>query len=145
MEEERNNITFNIYGGSNQILPNATKAVQNFYGDQFAHEVLRQDAPAAAPLTDQERRLLVFVEKEESLRGYLAQLAVCKTAAEVGEVVLMMCENEPKLTEERIVKTKFIENLLPLIPNVKQGLSIDNLRVQINNALLNCREINKRK
>ena len=26
MEEDKNNITFNIYGGNNQILPNATKA-----------------------------------------------------------------------------------------------------------------------
>ena len=26
-------IVFNIYGGSNQILPNATSATQNYYGD----------------------------------------------------------------------------------------------------------------
>ena len=31
-------VTFNIYGGNNQILPNATKAEQNFYGDQFAEK-----------------------------------------------------------------------------------------------------------
>ena len=27
------NIVFNISGGNNQILPNAIKAEQNFYGD----------------------------------------------------------------------------------------------------------------
>lgn len=27
-------IVFNIYGGSNQILPNATSATQNYYGDE---------------------------------------------------------------------------------------------------------------
>ena len=27
-------IGFKIYGGSNQILPNATSATQNYYGDE---------------------------------------------------------------------------------------------------------------
>lgn len=35
-ENSKSNVTFNIYRGNNQILPNATEAVQNFYGDQFA-------------------------------------------------------------------------------------------------------------
>lgn len=29
------NIIFNISGGNNQILPNAIKAEQNFYGDKY--------------------------------------------------------------------------------------------------------------
>ena len=33
MDDEKNNITFNIYGGSNQILPNANEANQYFIGD----------------------------------------------------------------------------------------------------------------
>ena len=41
MVEDKNNIIFNISGGNNQILPNATKAEQHFYGDQFAKEALR--------------------------------------------------------------------------------------------------------
>ena len=135
MEEDKNNITFNIYGGSNQILPNATKAEQNFYGDQFAREALRKGISGEKPLTDDERRLAVYVEKEESLRNYVAQLAVCKTAADVGEVVALMCENEPHLFEERVAKAKFIQTLLPLIPGVEQGRGIDNLRIQIDKAL----------
>jgi len=131
-EEAKQGITFNIHGGNNQILPNATEAKQIFYGDQFAREALRAKQPGVAPLTDDERRLLVFIENEESLRNYVAQLKVCKTAAAVAEVVALMCENEPKLTEERIVKSTFIETLLPLIPEVEQGRSIDNIRVQIN-------------
>ena len=31
-------IVFNIYGGSNQILPNATSATQNYYGDEAVLE-----------------------------------------------------------------------------------------------------------
>ena len=131
-EDHQKDIVFNIYGGNNQIQPNVTEANQIFYGDQFAREALRAKQPALPPLTDDERRLLVFIEKEESLRNYVAQLKVCKTAADVAEVVALMCENEPKLTEERIVKSTFIETLLPLIPEVEQGRSIDNIRVQIN-------------
>jgi hypothetical protein len=134
MEEGKNNITFNIYGGSNQILPNATKAEQHFYGDQFAKEALRKGAAAVPPLTADERRLLVYIEKEESLRNYEAQLAVCENAADVGKVVAMMCENEPLLDEQRIVKEEFIKTLLPFINGVEKGRGIDNLRVQINNA-----------
>ena len=134
MEEGKNNITFNIYGGSNQILPNATEAVQNFYGDQFAKETLRQGQPQSAPLTDDERRLAMYIEKEESLRNYVAQLSVCKNAADVGQVVAIMCENEPHLDEQRIATADFIEKLLPFISGVEKGRGIDNLRIQINSA-----------
>ncbi len=34
------NIVFNISGGNNQILPNAIKAVQNFYGDKYIEEMM---------------------------------------------------------------------------------------------------------
>ena len=134
MEEDKNGLTFNIYGGSNQILPNATKAEQHFYGDQFAKEALRQGAPDEAPLTPDERRLLVYVEQEESLRNYVASLAACRTAADVGQVVAMMCENESRLDNERIATKAFIETVLPLIPGVGKGRGVDNLRIQINNA-----------
>lgn len=134
MEEEKNNITFNIYGGSNQILPNATKAEQHFYGDQFAKEALRQGAPAELQLTAEERRLLMFIEKEESLRNYVASLAVCKTAADVGKVVAVMCENETYLDEQRIAKSEFIETLIPFISGVEKGKGVDNLRIQIDKA-----------
>ena len=134
MEEGKNGITINIYGGSNQILPNATKAEQLFYGDQFAKEALRKGAATEPTLTDDERRLLMFIEKEESLHNYVASFAVCRTAAEVGEVVTVMCENEPGLTAERIVKKEFIEKIIPFINGVESGRGIDNLRIHINAA-----------
>ena len=141
MAEDKNSIIFNISGGNNQILPNATKAEQHFYGDQFAKEALRKGTPTEAPLTVDERRLLVYIEKEESLRNYVAGLKACQTAAEVGKVVVIMSENEPRLTEERIVKEDFIEKLLPFITNVQSGRGIANLRVQINNALMEHKRI----
>ena len=64
----------------------------------------------------------------------LSEFVASKTAAEVGEVVAVMCENEPGLTAERIVKKEFIEKLLPFINGVESGRGIDNLRIQINTA-----------
>ena len=135
MAEEKTNIILNISGGNNQILPNATKAEQHFYGDQFAKEALRNGATAEQPLTDDERRLAMFVETEESLRNYVASLKACKTAAEVGQVVAVMCENEPHLFESRVAMADFIEKLIPFLTNVEKGKGIDNLRIQIDNAI----------
>ena len=134
MEEDNKSITFNIYGGSNQILPNATKAEQHFYGDQFAKEALRNGATDEPPLTDEERRLAVYVDTEESVRNYVASLKACKTSAEVGQVVATMCENEFRIDEERIVTKAFIEVLLPFMTGVESGKGIDNIRNYINNA-----------
>ena len=55
-------------------------------------------------------------------------------AAEVGEVVATMCENDPDIDSDRIVKQSFIHLLLPFIPNVEKGKGIDNLRIQIDKA-----------
>ena len=134
MEKEKSNIIFNISGGNNQILPNATKAEQHFYGDKFAKEALRNGEAGDKPLTDDEQRFAMFVGKEESVRKYVACLAACKTAADVGKVVAMMCENEPYLDEKRISKQNFIDTLIPLIPGVESGKGVDNLRIQIDKA-----------
>ena len=80
MAEEKNNIIFNISGGNNQILPNATKAEQHFYGDQFAKEALRKGAQEVPPLSDEERRLAMYVENQEMVRSYVASIKACQKA-----------------------------------------------------------------
>lgn len=134
MAEEKNNIIFNISGGNNQILPNATKAEQHFYGDQFAKEALRKGSPEVPPLTDDERRLAMYVANEDLVRSYVANIKACQTAAEVGQVVATMCENEPRIDETRIVTKAFIEILVPFMTGVETGKGIDNIRNAINNA-----------
>ena len=120
-------VTFNIYGGNNQILPNATKAEQNFYGDQFAEKTLAKDGEAPLPLTEEEQALSIYINKVESLRG-------CKTARDLGEVVATMRQQEPSLTDDLIVKQNFISLLLPFVPKWEKGQTIDNIRVAINTA-----------
>ena len=134
MAEDKNSIIFNISGGNNQILPNATKAEQHFYGDQFAKEALRKGSPEVLPLTDEERRLAMYVANEDLVRSYVANIKACQTAAEVGQVVATMCENEPRIDETRIVTKAFIEILVPVMTGVETGKGIDNIRYAINNA-----------
>ena len=52
-------VQINIYGGSNQILPNATKAEQHFYGDQFAERMLKPSDGEPA-LSEDARRLSLY-------------------------------------------------------------------------------------
>lgn len=130
-------ITINIYGGTNQILPNATKAEQHFY---YRAEQPVTPAPDAQPrpwTADDERRLSLYLDKEDTLQAYIATLAACTTAQQAGEAVAEMCANEPKLDGELIVKEKFIRLLLPFLVRLEKGKGIDNLRVNINNAWMN--------
>ena len=43
---------------------------------------------------------------------------------------------ESRLTEEEIVKERFIRLLLPFATKLEKGRTIDNLRARINDALL---------
>ena len=127
-------VTFNIYGGNNPILPNTPKAEQNFYGYQFAENPLAKDGAAPPPLTHEEHALSIYITKVESLRGYITLLRSCKTARDLGEVVATMRQQEPTLTDELIVKQSFISLLLPFVPKWDKGQTVDNIRVAINTA-----------
>lgn len=127
-------VSIQIYGGNNQILPNATYAVQNFYGDELASQNTAGESSSPAPLTDDEQRLSIYINNVDTLRGYLSQLRACKSAKEVGEVVATMCLQESSIVEDLIVKQNFITLLLPFLTNVETGKSIDNLRLYINQA-----------
>lgn len=127
------NITIN--GGNNQILPNATEAVQNFYGDGFSEKVFAGKQPGET-LPAEAQRLLIYIG-EEQLPRYLALIGECRSAAELGKVVVDMCAQEPRLTKEEIVKERFIRLLLPLASNFTVGKTVSNIRARINDALAN--------
>ena len=125
-------VTININGGNNQILPNATEAVQNFYGDQFAEHILKKQ-DEDDDFSTQKERLALYINKE-NINGYLAQIGECNNASELAKVVVQMCEQEPRLTQEEIVKERFIRLLLPFAKRLTKGKGIDNLRARINDA-----------
>ena len=125
-------IIFNISGGNNQILPNATEAVQHFYGDQYAEKILQKETPSD-PINPALEKLALYINKEY-LPTYIAQIGACESATELAKVVVSIAQQDSKLTPEEIVKERFIKLLLPFAPKLTKGKGIDNLRARINDA-----------
>lgn len=138
-----NDVKISIYDSIVQVLPNATKAVQNFYGDQFAEQILskQEDAEdsssdADSPEVDSpEARKLSLYIGEECLPVFLAQIRDCNNATELALVVVSMLDQETKLTEEIVVRSSFIQLLLPFAIKITSGRSVNNIRARINDAL----------
>ena len=127
-------VTIHINGGNNQILPNATQAVQNFYGDHFAEKMLSHTADDTDSCSEADK-LSLYINKV-NIPGYIAQLGECQNATEFARTVISIFEQEPKLTKEEVVKERFISLLLPFATKLTKGRTIDNLRARINDALL---------
>ena len=139
-----NDVKISIYDSIVQVLPNATKAVQNFNGDQFAEQILSKQEAAEDSSSDAEspevdspeaRKLALYIG-EESLPAFLAQIRDCNNATELALVVVSMLDQETKLTEEIIVRSSFIQLLLPFATNITSGRSVNNIRARINDALI---------
>lgn len=133
-DNNKASIIFQISGGNNQILPNATKAEQNFYGDKYIEEVLKPKAEnKEAELSPEATRLSIYINKVEVLADYIAKLSACTTAKELAQVVMDMVRDEDvKVDQYTMVKQEFIQVLQPLAPQVTTGVS--NIRKYINEA-----------
>ena len=126
------NVNITINGGNNQILPNATEAMQIFYGDKFAEKLLNEESPKEESIPEVDK-LSIYINKV-NIPTYLSQIGECQTAAELAKVVVEMAEQEPRLTAEEIVKARFISQLLPFAHKLTKGTSVDNIRARINDA-----------
>ena len=133
-DHQKANIVFNISGGNNQILPNATKAEQNFYGDKYIEEKLRSETDNPGPRIDPEAaRLSLYINNVEALAEYVAKLSACTNAKELAQVVMdMVKDTDVRVDQDSMVKQEFIEVLQPLAPQVTTGIS--NIRKYINEA-----------
>ena len=97
-------ITITIHGGNNQILPNATEAIQNFYVGEYCGETSLEERDGRSGLMPETIRFRAYINKEEDLERYLAQIVECRTVTELAQVILVMQENELKITPEEMVK-----------------------------------------
>ena len=133
-DNNKANIVFNISGGNNQILPNATKAEQNFYGDKYIEEMMKTKTKSQEPvLSPETTRLSLYINNVEALAEYVAKLAACTNAKELAQVVMdMVDDTDVKVDQDIMVKQEFIEVLQPLAPQVVTGIS--NIRKYINEA-----------
>lgn len=127
-------VIINVNGGNNQILPNATEAVQNFYGDHFAEKKLSEQEASVNDSPEAEK--LAHYLSKDHLQGYLAQIRESDNATELANIVISMLDQEPKLTKEIIVKECFIKLLLPFAAKNTSGKSVNNIRARINDALI---------
>lgn len=139
-----NDVKISIYDSIVQVLPNATKAVQNFNGDQFAEKILSKKEAAEDSSSDAEssevdspeaRKLALYIG-EKCLPAFLAQIRDCNNATELALVVVSMLDQETKLTEEIVVRSSFILLLLPFAIKITSGRSVNNVRARINDALI---------
>ena len=122
--EEKTTITFNISGGNNQILPNATEAVQNFYGSEFSKSVSQEENDFQNSLSATEvQKLHVYIKEQAVLTDYVSRLKQCKSAAERVNV-----------DQELAVKGVFIEMLKELVPDLEKGGTVNNIRQRIQDA-----------
>lgn len=128
--DDKANIVFNINGGNNQILPNATQATQNFYGDKYIEEIAKMENPQDG--TDITKSPLAhYINNVERLTYYVGKLSSCEDARALAQVVIEMHEDpEVTIDKEEMVKERFISTLLPHAPKVMT--SVSNIRQRIN-------------
>ena len=134
-----NDVKISIHDSIVQVLPNATKAVQNFYGDQFATQILSKQEAAedhSPEVASPEPKNLALYISKESLPAFLAQIRDCNNATELALLVVSMFDQETKLTEEIVVRSSFIQLLLPFAIKITSGRSVNNVRARINDALI---------
>ena len=76
-DNSKANIVFNISGGNNQILPNAIKAEQNFYGDKYIEEMMKAKTKSQEPvLSPETTRLSLYINCGSISRIYSQALCM---------------------------------------------------------------------
>lgn len=136
MEEKQPlNITFNITGGNNQILPNATKAEQHFHFSGSGEQVAKVATQGKPWTEDDIARLGLYIESRERLTSLVATLTACQSAKEAADALTLLLDHESRLTPDLLVKRNFLEVVMPFLRQVDSGKTVDNLRRCVNNAL----------
>ena len=136
--EEKPSVVININGGSPQINPIATEAVQNFYfngdGKEFIpHPTTPPPASGENNPDEAEAALAIYINKER-VRETIQRLRRCTDAGEAGKVVKSLVDQD-LIFEETARKERFIEKLLPFLDNFTKGKTVENLRKAIRRAL----------
>lgn len=133
-------IEIKIFGGTNMIVPAATTAVQNFYGDQFAEVALRpENTEGIESLSDTECLLFPYVQDVKKVREYVHLIGKCTSAHDLAGVVGIML-GETGVDKDTVVKAAFIQVLLPFASQLTSGAKVDNVRQHINNMLMGRRK-----
>lgn len=79
-------MTINIYGGNNQILPNATEAVQNLYVYDHANKLQVVQTTSDA-LSSEAEKLSRYIDKDH-IAEHLNKIRACNNATDLAQVVV---------------------------------------------------------
>lgn len=101
---------------------------------EYCGETSQEEGDGRSGLMPETIRFRAYINKEEDLERYLAQIVECRTVTELAQVILVMQENELKITPEEMVKERFIRLFLPITPRITKGKSVSNIRARINDA-----------
>ncbi|WP_455668098.1 hypothetical protein [Phocaeicola sp.] len=155
MENKREKTTciFHITGGNNQIMPNATESVQNFYGDRFGGVALKTghsvgsgtkvhssegeepDDEEPDSLMIAEGELRIYYQDGALLKAIIARIGNCKDASDLANLVVNDMMEHTILNDGIVVKTHFIDALRVFIRFTK-GSSTSNIRQHIRRQIV---------
>ena len=65
-----------------------------------------------------------YVDSDERLKTYLAEIRLGGSATELAQVIVSMQHQEPRITKEEITKERFISIVKALVPDVKKGNTV---------------------
>ena len=103
--------------------PKVTAYEQIFSKREVAEDSLSEAAsPEAA--SPEAKKLVLYIGKE-CLPAFLAQIRDCNNATDLALVVVSMFDQETKLTEEIVVRSSFIQLLLPFATKITSGRSVN--------------------
>lgn len=147
--KEHSTCVFYITGGNNQILPNVTHVIQNFYGDQFGDAALRASEPAVSVVSTSlssdgevpseevsdrraiaEGELRIYYSDDASLQSIIGRIGNCRDASDLANLVVYEMMEHTILNSVIALKTHFIEALVVFIHFTK-GSSVSNIRQHI--------------
>lgn len=133
---EKTSVTINVYGGNNQVFPNATEAVQHIYVGVQSDDIPSVSASAAGldTFAAEKSRLLAYIGDRQKLESYIIALGECADASELAQLTVSI-SRDCGIDKSVIVKSKFIRLLLPFAHRVTHGKSVDNVRARINGIL----------
>lgn len=147
-KREENACAFHITGGNNQIMPNLTEVVPNFYVDRSGaatmkeHGVvsIRKKVHTVADVEPSDRRseslkltegeLRIYYVDDASLKDFIVRLGVCMDAADLPNLVVSDIMEHIIMNGDIAVKFHFMEVLL-VFAHFTKGSSVSNVRQQI--------------
>ena len=135
----RSNVIIDIRGGRNQIFPNVTTMVQNFYGAEFAPGNKRNRSTPKEETEESDawhvarKTLRLYYPVKSELDEIIRRISDCRNTSDLANLMVNEIHHREALTLALVVKEPFIEALRQF-QTFDSGSTVGNIRKQINHA-----------